>query len=246
MTYDLRDASFEEFLDFLFDHPVAAQHREENWGRVPGADMSYESAWFDDLGLYPWTQVSHDPNLTANFYIRLFEGPRVLLARYSRSQIAQGFALIPGFPNLEFPAGLGRLFVEERVPLGKRLSVVRALDPLHRDLLAPEGFDRTAWGLWGGMRMGFTSAIEIYTSDRDIGEEIRTLRQAMFEVLVDLMDHSDPDMAGLAICQLGYQDHPDTAPAIRACLAKRNDLSKQDVELAQRVIEFFESGRFNA
>ncbi len=29
MEYDLRNASFKEFLDFLFDHPVAAEHWEE-------------------------------------------------------------------------------------------------------------------------------------------------------------------------------------------------------------------------
>ncbi len=246
MTYDLRGASFEAFLDFLFDHPVAAQHREENWWKEPGKEVPIESAWYDDLGRNPWTQSSHDPELTAEFYIRLFEEPRVLLDRYSRSQIAQGFALIPGFPNLEFPMGLGRLFVEEQVPLGKRLSVARALGPLYNDLFAPEDFDSAAWSLWGGLVMGFNSAIELHAANLGASEEIRPLRQAMFEVLAGLLDHSDPNMAGFAICQLGYLDHPDTAPAIRHCLAKRDDLSKEDVELAQRVIEFFENELFKS
>lgn len=246
MAYDLSNASFEEFLDFLFDHPVAAQHREESWWKEIGKDVSYDPAWFDNLGRHPSARVRHDPNLTAEFYIRLFEDPRILLDRYSRSQIAQGFALIRGFPNIEFPAGLGRLFVEERVPLEERLSVARALGPLHNDLFAPEDFDSAAWHLWGGLVMGFNSAIELYAANRDASEEIRALRQAMFEVLVGLLDQSNPDMAGLAICQLGYLDHPDTAPAIRHCLTNRADLSNDTVEYAQRVIEYFGNELFKS
>ena len=240
MTYDLCSATFEESPDFLFDHPVAAQHREENWGK----DVPRESAWYEALGLHPWTQITHDPNLTADHYIRLFTEPRILLRRNSRSEIDQGFALLPGLPIQQVPVGLGCLFVEEQVPLEKRLSVVRGLGPLHRKLVEPEGLCGAASGLWLTMLLVFKSAVEINASDRHASEEVRALRQAMFEVLVDLMVRSAPDMAGQAIYFLGHLDHPGTAPTIRDCLANRDDLNDQDVEVAERVIEFFESEEF--
>ena len=186
MTYDLSNASFEEFLDFLFDHPVAAQHREENWGKELGKDVPRESAWYEDLGLHPWTQVTQDPNLTADYYIRLFTEPRILLQRYSRSEIDQGFALLPGLPIQQVPVGLGCLFVEKQVPLEKRLSVVRGLGPLHNKLLEPEGLYGAASGLWLTMLLVFNSAVEINASDRSASEEVRALRQGMFEVNLGL------------------------------------------------------------
>lgn len=77
MTLNLNNYTFDEWIEFVFDHPVA-EEMEGKW------------YWKDE---WEW-QV--DVETLINFCIRLFRTPEFLLEKFSPEQINQGFWLILG------------------------------------------------------------------------------------------------------------------------------------------------------
>lgn len=105
--YEITNASFEEFVNFLFDQQV-----------VPIPD--------DAKLLGPWyynAEVAYDPIRVASQYIQLFSQPAFLLAQFSRAQLEQGFWAIQS-PNLE--CGVCAIIWNETVKLtsGKAVFVL--------------------------------------------------------------------------------------------------------------------------
>src|ERR1700720_2242179 len=91
---DITQHSFDQFIDFLFDHEV-----------VPTSDLE---AAGPTKAKKPWDwepmELLYDPEKVCGYYVRLFREPRFLLQRFSRPHLEQGFWAIQG-PNLE--CGLG-------------------------------------------------------------------------------------------------------------------------------------------
>jgi hypothetical protein len=124
LQYDLRGASFEEFVDFLFDHAVAPK------------------TW------YAKVEVEYDPYRALSSYTRLFSAPRFLLSRFSKDQLEQGFWAVHG-PALECSAS--NVIWEQEVPFDIRERCVRAMFHLFADLFAEEPFTRAANMWWDSL-----------------------------------------------------------------------------------------------
>lgn len=237
MNYDLRNASFEEFLDFLFDHPVAAQHREENWGKK---ETQHEKEWYFGLGFPSKPRVLHDPARTAGFYITMLTHPQTLLERYSRDQIVQGFGFLVGVLASGNAAGLGRLLTEPAVAIEKRLAVVEALYHLHDRLFAVEDLKNSAGGLWFnlGMAVSLFRDSEILSSSD--GVELAQITGGLFNVLCRLLEHPEAKLVDAAITGMEGIEHWKTPAALRTCLETRDDLSAECRERAQAAIKSFD------
>ena len=237
MNYDLRNTSFEEFLDFLFDHPVVAEYREEE----PGISVQTgEERWYRWIGFPGHPKVLHVPDRTADHYIALFEQPEILPARYSHGQIAQGFDLIAGAIQASFGAGLGRMLVERSIALEKRLRLARALHPLHDKLFVHENLIKVAGGLW----MGLGIAVGVHDrTDSETGDEATDLAQikgALFIVLCRLLEHPEVEFVDAAISGLRGIEHWKTPVALRECLNSRDDLGAETRKHAQFLIDCFD------
>jgi hypothetical protein len=119
MTHTL-SVTFDEWLKWVFDHPVADEGDKEWWWDEPDADEG--GRWLDRPAI---------PALT--FVTRLFEDPEAHLSRYSDAQIDQGLWFIVFQANSKHFKWL----IDGRVDLGLRKRCIRSIENLSRVLFAP-------------------------------------------------------------------------------------------------------------
>jgi len=111
MDYDISEASFDELVDFYFDHPVR---------------MDTASAWYFEA------EILYNPTNNAIFFIQLFRNPNFLLQKYSRLQVDQGLWAIssPGFEGNAY----NLIFEHEDIAFEIRQTIVEAMYDLFKEL----------------------------------------------------------------------------------------------------------------
>jgi hypothetical protein len=109
-------ATFDEWVEAVFDHPVRT--REWYW------DNDFEERW-DALGL--------SDSVAVEYMTRLFLGPD-RLERYSLEQVAQGIWFLIGESS---PGQSAYTLLKSNVPLQQRVSCVEAMTNFFRVFVAP-------------------------------------------------------------------------------------------------------------
>ena len=112
------DITFEEWVRYVFDHPVL----DPQWW------------WQDeDTGLYQAWNERVNPGRTLAYLTRLFEDPSGLLGRFTRAQINQGLNLLVS------PACSNHMSVlrDQSLPWPDRRRCIEAMVPLYGELMAP-------------------------------------------------------------------------------------------------------------
>ena len=106
--------SFEQWLAFVFDHPLAGQQREWYW--APEAD------WWDG-----------PPELTLEYLTRAFENAAALFAPYSDGQLNQGLWYLASNACSDHMVAL----LDEGVPWPQRQRCLRSMSALYAQCFAP-------------------------------------------------------------------------------------------------------------
>src|SRR3989344_4576876 len=107
--YDLRNATFGEFVGFLFDRDVVPIPMQGNGSPKP---------WY-------WrAEVAFDSTKVASFYIALFTTPDTVLEDYSPEQLNQGFWAIQS-SNLQ--CAVTKVIWDQTLPFDIRESCVRSM-----------------------------------------------------------------------------------------------------------------------
>jgi hypothetical protein len=109
----LTTLNFEEWLDFVFDHPAGGQAPEWYWSIE--ADR-----WAGPAGV------------TVNYFMRAFEGARHLSAAYTDEQLNQGLWYLASNACSEHMFAL----LDTAVPWAERKRCLRSMLALYRDLFA--------------------------------------------------------------------------------------------------------------
>ncbi len=122
-------ATFDEWLKWVFDHPVASEGEKEWWWDEPDADEG--GRWLDRPPI---------PALT--FVTKLFENPLKYLSGYSDAQIDQGLWFIVSTANSKHFEWV----VDGRVDLRLRKRCIRSIENLSRELFAPRCSDEVING----------------------------------------------------------------------------------------------------
>ena len=157
MQYDLRAATLDEFVAFLFDHPVAGFH--ENPAQQPRDEPWY---WSDIELAY---QATHNCSL----FERLFAAPQFLLDRFTRGQLNQGFwAAQSG--NLEGSAF--QIVWESTIPLDLRKACISSMFHLYDKLFAVDPLGTCSEMWWDS----FAYAYHLGHRSRDRNDEERQFR----------------------------------------------------------------------
>lgn len=120
--------SFDEWLKWAFDHPVAAKDEKEWYWDVPDVDEG--GRWLD-----------RPPVQALTFVTKLFENPLAYLSGYSDAQIGQGIWFIVFRSCSKHFEGL----VDPSVDLGMRTRCIRSLKNVSRDLFASRCSDDGRW-----------------------------------------------------------------------------------------------------
>ncbi|GAB4477987.1 MAG: hypothetical protein Kow00124_21860 [Anaerolineae bacterium] len=113
MSKELTDLSFEDWLAYVFDHPVE------------------DPAWYWDPQA-EWWDARRDPVTTIAYITRAFEQIEDVAALYTEGQIAQGLWFLVDSSSEHMLA-----LLDEAVPLAARLRCIRSFYRVYEALFLP-------------------------------------------------------------------------------------------------------------
>lgn len=209
-SYDLSNATFEQFIDYLFDHPVLASEDEEYW------------YWSDDL------DVIYEPIKLVDYYTKLFSKPQVLVGRYSDEQLEQGLLAMR---SCLMPGAISEVLWEEEIPSDVREECIRSMFFLYRDLFSVKPLHTACFMWWDS----FTDEYSI-THVHSEAAEGPSIQNVMFETLCQTLKLDAEICQHGALHGLGHLRHPGTEAVIRSWMASKPDLDQQSTEFAEECI----------
>lgn len=215
-TIDLSDYSFDDFIEFLFRHPVVP---------IPSPGNDEPEPWYWHI------EVELDPAAVASFYIRLFSEPGPALNGYSADELEQGFWAIMS-SNLD--CGVTAIIWHEAVPLDIRESVVRSMFTLYKDFFASHHLETADNMWWDSLAYDWHCDLRA----RSKGGEDLSMQDVMFEVLTKILELPSDHTRFAALHGLGHLHHPETAQHVEAWLARNAPLDEDLVEYAQAAARF--------
>ncbi|HIA52851.1 MAG TPA: hypothetical protein EYN91_12310 [Candidatus Melainabacteria bacterium] len=205
--YDLRTCSYDEFLNFVFDHPV----EKEPWYRGSKVEVVFDAI--------------HNTALLTE----LFSNARPLLEKYTREQLDQGFwALQSGLIDGLLP----HTMFDHSVPFEKRAECIRAMFFLYRDLFAVDDLG-TSSNMWWDC---ISSSNQVGWRSQSVLDDNMKIQDVMFETLSKILYLESEECQGAALHGLGHLRHPNTETVIRDWIATQPDLPEDDLEFAEACI----------
>jgi hypothetical protein len=214
--FDLLGASYEEFVTFLFDHEVVPT--PQNKGRGP-------EPWY-------WkAEVLFDPVRVASDYARLFAEPDFLPARFSSSQLEQGFWAIQSC-NIE--CSVAEIIWHKQVPFVMRANCVRSMFHLFEKLFAtmPSATAVEMW--WDSLAYDWHCG----NRSRQSGGEDEDMQDVMFQTLGKILALPEPACQASALHGLGHLHHPETSALIDGYLQTTDGIDPELREYAKAAGRF--------
>ena len=150
MDLDLRQLNYDQWLRFVFDHPVT---------RI-------EDAWHFDIEY----AADHDQVL-ANC-TQMFLKSKVLIGSFNAEQLEQGFWFIPG------PNGFMRFLADEDVPWSRRQACIQSIESLFRECFSVMPPWMTSCYMWWDSYVSYCAFgnNELMTDERLLDETFRVLQ----------------------------------------------------------------------
>jgi hypothetical protein len=218
-NFDLSAMSFSAFVEFFFNHP----EDQEFWSGDP--QYSYR--------IVPMTQ----PEVFVDHLTRLFAHFPSVVRKYSLRQINSGiWALVgPALPVIE------NLW-ERSVPLEKRIACIRAMHSVYANFVATSKVEvmENCFDMWWDMLSDSfwmqTGQIESPDASK-LDSDSRTILDAMFDTLKQILELPDLRTQGYALHGLGHLHHP----GVRALVQQYINVHKR--EFAPDQLKWVESCR---
>jgi hypothetical protein len=229
---DLRDATYDDFVTFVFDHPAyEGQDLEVEGNRIIRVIEQRPQEWFWDVDFY-WSDVPSDPSHVLALLTQLFTRAGELRGRFTPRQIGQGFKLLLG-PAAE------ELFTypiwNDQLPWEPRELLIRSTLSLYDGLFDVEVEIEHVPFMYWDMLLGYRYAeepIAIPESKDDARMQI-----AAAEVIRSmLLDRNGPWSGPAALHGAHHVNHPIAFDAVRQWLADGANGDEHYREYAQRVL----------
>lgn len=221
---DLRDASFDEFVRFLFDRE-APTRKEVVAALRSGVKTEEWPPW------HFYAEVAFNSRKVCQYYSRLFREPKFLLEMFSKDQLEQGFWAIQG-PNLGCSAS--KVIWDRTLPLDLREEIVRSMFYLFRDLFFAEPLYDSVSMWWDSLCYGWHCG----NRKRERGGEDMTMQDVMFETLSSILAIPSEICQGAAIHGLSHLHHPKTESLISRYLDRNPSLSEPHKRVALAASRF--------
>jgi hypothetical protein len=213
MNADLRNATYDEFLQFVFDH-------------YPEDDV--DKKWYWQLN----EDVQIAPGRAVEYLTRMCTGAAQLLDRYTPMQIAEGL-------NYLFGAGGSSEFRDQLwnsdVPWPHRRRCILAIPRLYTDVLERDrdGVGGCAYMLWDSI------AYDYHCGNRDPAKDPEDARvqDAMLEALRSMLASNHPETQRGALHGLGHLNHRNSARVIRDFLSSDRSLTPEVRAYGAQVLE---------
>jgi hypothetical protein len=229
---DLRNATYDDFVTFVFDHPAyEGQDLEVEGNRIIRVIEERPREWFWDVD-WSWSDVPSDPSHVLALLTQLFTHAGELRGRFTPRQIDQGFQLLLG-PVAE------ELFTHpiwnDQLPWEPRERLVRSTLSLYDDLLDVElEVEHVAFMFWD-MLLGYR-----YDEDPVATPESRDdarMQLVAAEVIRSMLLERNGSWSGPAALHGAHHvRHPLAYDAVREWLADPANDDEHYREYAQRVL----------
>jgi hypothetical protein len=203
--YDISTMTFEEFIEFLFDHEVIPFPDNPQNGRVP---------WYLEA------EVIFNPINIANYYIQLFTEPEFLLTRFSSEQLEQGFWAIQS-SNIE--CAVTEIVWLEDIPKELRKKCVRSMYYLFRKLFSTNSLETSSHMWWDSIAYDW----HCNNRNRSNGGEDLWMQDVMFDTLKETLELPCLECKLAALHGLGHLHHPDTSQLIDQWLRNNKKLDSE-------------------
>jgi hypothetical protein len=211
-SIDISRYSFDEFVTFLFDREVPSETAKRD----------------------PWywhTGVAYVPETICSYYLRLFQQPQFLGARFSKPQLEQAFWAIPS-DNLDCSAA--RIMRDSDLPFAARAECVKAMADLFRNLFATEPLETSVQMWWDVLCYDW----ECGNRQRERGGEDEQMQDVIFQTLTSILEIDSDICQGAALHGLGHLHHPETENLIQRFIALHPTLTKGQRDYAIAAAKF--------
>ena len=213
MSPDLRNANYDEFLEFVFDH-------------YPEHEV--DKKWYWQLE----EEVQIVPSRAIEYMTRLCADSAQLLEQYTPMQIAEGLNYVFGAAG--HTAFLDQLWNPD-IAWPARRRCILAIPHLYKNVLerAADGVGGCAYMLWDSI------AYDYYCGNRDPDKQPEDARvqDTMLEALKGMLASDHPETQKGALHGLGHLSHRDSARAIRTFLSSDRNLDGAVRTYAGEVLE---------
>ena len=179
---DTTHYSFDDFVAFVFDHDPPLNEKAKKW--------------------YWQAAVVFAPEQFCAYYIRLFRNPEILLERFSKPRLEEGFwTMISG---VEW--SVAALIWETDIPLVRREECIRAMADLFKQFFARESLETSCHMWWDALCYAWHCGNRI----RERGGEDLEMQDVMFQTLATILYLESEDCQAAALHGLGHLHHPET------------------------------------
>jgi hypothetical protein len=189
--YDLRGASFDQFVSFIFRSSIKGEHGKKFWYWEAG--------------------VAFEPHEIATHYIRLFTEPQFLLERFVEPTLEAGFWAIQ---SVNLDCGVPHIMWTEELPFAVRQTCVRSMFHLFERLFALEPLDTASNMWWDSLCYDWHCGNRFRANG---GEDLR-MQDVIFETLNRILRLDSVPCQTAALHGLGHLHHPDTERVIEQYL----------------------------
>jgi hypothetical protein len=199
----LRNASFDDFVQFLFDRTVDSSSK---------APKTWD----------PWhwyVSVEFESEMICSYYVKLFHDPRFLLTRFSKDQLEEGFWAIQG----DFDCSASRLIDDETLPITRRADLIRSMWDLFQHLFVDRRLETSVQMWWDSFCYDWQCGVR----KRERGGEDLQLQDILFETLCRVLAIDSEICQDAALHGLGHLHHPDTRNVIHQFIEEHPDISKE-------------------
>ena len=203
-TLDLSRLSFDQIVEFFFDHPESEQF------------------WYGDPQ-YALSEITISPPMLVDHLTRLFSDFGAAMSRYSPAQISHGIWAMfsPAFSFTE-------VLWDSSVPLEKRTECIRAMGNLFADFVPAndaEPLQKCFYMWWHVVVTGFWASEGQFESPdiSQLSPESTALLETIFETLKQILKSSDPRTQGYALHGLGHLQHPGVREVVQQYLEQNKD-----------------------
>jgi hypothetical protein len=210
LRVDLRGVGYDDWLAFVFDHPVAPAGEKE---------------WYFQADL----EVEADAGRQVAYLGRLFLEPEVVAGRYTPDQIEQGFWFLFGGGCGEWFRGL---LWGPSLPWETRRGCIEALPQLYDRLFERCALDTIPFMLPDLLAYEYGFGIR----HPDMDKEDRRVQQALFAAFRRMLDSCHPGTQEAALHGLHHLAHPAGKEAIRAWLGSLFNLPHKVGRYAENVL----------
>ena len=211
-SIDISQFSFDEFVSFLFDREVPPETAKRD----------------------PWywhTEIAYVPEIICSYYVRLFQQPQFLRARFSKPQLEQAFWAIPA-DNLDCSAA--RIMWDSDLPFAGREECVKTMADLFRNLFATEPLETSVQMWWDALCYDW----ECGNRKRERGGEDEQMQDVIFQTLTSILAIDSDICQGAALHGLGHLHHPETENLIQRFIAQHPTLTKGQRDYALAAAKF--------